>query len=221
MNIVTVTQDELEEVFAQKLHENGDQKLNNMNSLFHLKNTMGEWKKEQNWASPRAYEWVAKDDDGTMLGGTFITVTSRPPVHVTFRHIFLFEEARGKGVAEKLYNFRYQKVCDMGVKRVRVFANKPATPWHVKCGMRFLGINKAKQPFTYLPLEKFDSLREYGQWLDSIGPRAALDRVEPQVETQMNKILSKGGRWYTDEEFIEQWGSSLAPKEESPLEAFL
>ena len=221
MKIVTVTQDELEDVLAQKLHENGDQKLNNTNALFHLKNTMGEWKKEQNWPSPRAYEWVAKDDDGTMLGGTFITVTSRPPVHVTFRHIFLFEEARGKGVAEKLYNFRYQKACEMGVKRVRVFANIPALPWHVKCGMRFLAMNKAKQPFTYLPLERFDTLREYGEWLDSIGPRAAMDLVEPQVTTQMEKIISKGGRWYTDEEFIEQWGSPLAPKEGSSLEAFL
>jgi len=45
--------------------------------------------------------------------------------------------------------------------------------------------------------------------------------VEPQVSAQMDKIISKGGRWYTDEEFVDQWGSPLAPKEESSLEAFL
>jgi len=221
MNIDVISQSELEDLLAKKLEENGDQKLNNWNALYHLKNAVGEWKKEQNWASPRCYEHAVRDDDGNVLACGFLSITSRPPTHVTFRHVFVFEEARGKGVAEKLYNFRYHKACDLGVTRVRMFANIPSVPYHLASGMRFIAFNKAKQPFTYLPLKKFDTLRDYGAWLDSIGPRAAMDLVEPQVTTQVEKVISKGGRWYTDEEFIEQWGSPLAPKEESSLEAFL
>lgn len=210
MIIEKIDQQELEDTLARKLEENDGAKLNNMNGLYHLKQTCYEWGMENNWQSPRAQQWVARNDEGTIMGGTFITVTSRKPVHVTFRHIFLFEEARGHGVAETLYNWRYRWVIEnTQCRRVRLFANKPATPWHNKCGMRFLGMNKAKQPFTYLPLFDCPSMRDYGAKLDSIGPRAAMDMVEPEVTKQVEKIVSKGGRWYTQEEFKDEWGSEL------------
>ena len=221
MNIDIISQSEMEDLLAKKIEENGDQKLNNWSALQHFKNAMGEWKREQNWSSARSYVHAAKDDDGTVLGVGFLSATSRPPTHITFRHVFVFEEARGRGVAGSLYNFRYHKACDLGITRIRMFANIPALDYHVASGMRFIAMNKAKQPFTYLPLKRFPTLKEYGEWLDSIGPRAAIEMVEPEVTKQVDKLIAKGGRWYTDEEFEKEWGTPLAPRESSTLEAFL
>lgn len=215
MIIEEIDKEELESVLEQKLEENGGEKLNNMNGLYHLKQTVYEWGMENNWNSQRAKQWVARNEEGKIMGGTFITMTSRKPVHVTFRHIFLFEEARGNGVAGKLYNHRYRWVIEnTPCRRVRLFANKPATPWHNKNGMRFIAMNKAKQPFTYLPLFDCPSMKEYGEKLDSIGPRNAIDMVSPEVEKQVKKLVDKGGRWYTQEEFIHEWGQELEDKYE-------
>ena len=48
MIIERIEKEELEEVLAQKLEENGDQKLNNMDGLYHLKQTVYEWGMENN-----------------------------------------------------------------------------------------------------------------------------------------------------------------------------
>ena len=56
MIIERIEKEELEEVLAQKLEENGDQKLNNMDGLYHLKQTVYEWGMENNWNSQRAQQ---------------------------------------------------------------------------------------------------------------------------------------------------------------------
>ena len=57
-------------------------------------------------------------------------------------------------------------------------------------------------------------MRDYGKKLDSLGPRDAMDMVAPEVEKQVQKLIDKGGRWYTQEEFVHEWGRELEDKYE-------
>lgn len=221
MIIQKATEAEFDALFSKKIAENGDVKLKITDSLYHLKMTYYEWKKENNWASESSHEYFAIGDEGEILGATFFTYTKTEPRHICLRHIFSMENGRGVGVAKTLYNFLYRMSVEDGVRRIRVISNIPATEWHVKCGMRFIGTNKAKQPFTYLPLFDFPTLKEYGQYLDEIGPERALNLALPQLSKQMKTQTDRGGRWYTPEEFNTQWGTEFDYRSLDPMRGIL
>lgn len=208
--IDTTSQDELESLFndLKKTREELGLKGGKSVGFTHLKMSLFDWRVEQNWSKDSAFVRVARNTyTGEVLGGTFWSYTTRGKRHASFRHIFLFEEWRGNGIAEALYNYRLRHALDNGIERVRLFANIPAFNWHHKCGMRFIAKNKAQQPFTYLPLFKVDSIKELGKKYDELGFDKCIEMVKPEVDKQVNKLIGRGGRWLTKEEIDEQWNS--------------
>lgn len=174
----------------------------------HLKMSLYDWRIEGNWSNKNAHVRVVRDrETKAVLGAGFWTFTSRGERHATFRHVFMFEEYRGKGIAQTLYNYRLRHTIDSGVKRIRMFANIPATEYHLKCGMRFIAKNKANQPFTYLPLFDVETVKELGKKYDELGFDKCIEMVQPEVDKQVNKLIGRGGRWLTKEEIKEQWSS--------------
>ena len=206
--IDTTSQKELESLFndlksrREKLGLKGGKSV----GFSHLKMSLFDWRVEDNWSKENAFVRVARNSyTGEILGGTFWTHTTRGNRHASFRHIFLFEDWRGNGIAEALYNYRLQHTLERGVKRVRLFANIPATNWHLKCGMRFIAQNKAGQPFTYLPLFDVENVKELGQKYDELGFDKCIEMVQPEVDKQVNRLIGRGGRWLTKDEINLYW----------------
>lgn len=203
-------QKELESLFEQLKKQREKLGLRGGKSVgfTHLKMSLFDWRVEDNWSKENAFVRVARNSHtGEVLGGTFWTHTTRGERHASFRHIFLFEDWRGNGIAEALYNYRLKHTIERGVWRVRLFANIPAFNWHHKCGMRFIAQNKAKQPFTYLPLFNVETIKELGQKYDEIGFKECIKMVQPEVDKQVNRLIGRGGRWLTEEEIKLQWRS--------------
>lgn len=191
------------------------QKANNMkgglmSGLSHLKSSIYDWNVEKGWGVDNRFIKVARDStNNEILGGVFWSFTKTGNRHGTLRHIFLLEEARGKGVAKGLYDYWLIHLLENGIRRARMFANKPSKDWHLKRGMRFIAYNKSKQPFTYLPLFEVDNMKELGKKYDEVGPEKCIEMVMPEVEKQVNKLLVKGGSWIDDKEFQEMWGTKF------------
>lgn len=167
-------------------------------SYAHLKSLLFDFRVENHFENVGTHLVAARDKEtNKVLGASMLTVTKREPKHASFRHVFVFEESRGQGIAKEMYDYRIRLAVKEGATRIRLFANIPSVDWHKKCGMRFIGQNKRKQPFTYLPLFDVKSVKELGEKYDEIGFDKLTEMIEPEVSKQMDRIVSKGGKRYT------------------------
>jgi GNAT superfamily N-acetyltransferase len=209
--IVTTTEQEMNELLEKRklIAEQTGLKGGKMSSLSHLKSSLFDWRLEQGW-DPKNKDYrnvlVAKDENGEIAGGTFFSYSKREPKITSFRHIFLFEEYRGNGLAEALYNERYKMSIAAGCTLIRLFANIPAYDWHLNVGMRFFGMSKTKLPFGFVPiLPGADTMKELGRRLDDMGPDKVKELIRPALMKQMAAVEKKGGRWMTQEELDYCW----------------
>jgi len=211
---VPTNEQEMNELLEKRivLAEQTGLKGGKMSSLSHLKSSLFDWRVEHNWdpkSKDTRHVLVAKDENGEIAGGTFFTYSKREPKITSFRHIFLFEEYRGNGIAEALYNVRYKMAVEAGCAYIRLFANIPAYDWHLGVGMRFFGISKTKLPFGFVPiLPGASNMKELGRMLDQLGPEKVKEMIKAPLMKQMAAVEKKGGRWMTQEELDYGWKKS-------------
>lgn len=202
--ISETTQEELETLYNNLKQQNikGGKSV----GFTHLKMSLFDWRVENHWNREGSFVKVVREvGTNKILGGGFWTFTKREPRHVTFRHVFIFEPYRGLGLAHSLYDYRINHSVEHGMKRIRMFSNIPALDWHLSKGMRFIGYNKSKQPFTYLPLFEVSTIKELGKKYTELGYEKCIELVRPEVDLQMNKLITRGGRWFTSQELQDTW----------------